>query len=180
VLGSHIASLAIRSLEDKDFTEVKLFGHHKYKINLPVRGEVLEKCVDIPEEMPFELPKRREYLEKIRLNNTLPFLWKKYSEGEEKLSEEVSVYFGALSFNEVTFAAFPGETFYKTGNLIKEHFYNKNLVTVTEHERTVMYLPPMEDFCLGGYESTCKLTAPDSEENLREEVISNLEEFFSE
>ena len=178
ILGSRIASLAIRSLEDKDFTEVELFSHHKYKINLPVRWEVLENRVDIPEEMPSELPNRREYLEKIRLNKTLPFLMEKYSEGEEKLSEEVSVCLGALSFNEVTFAAFPGETFYKTGNFVKDHFCGKNLVTVTEHERTVMYLPPKEDFLLGGYEPTCKLTAPDSEKILREESIKALDDYF--
>ena len=57
-------------------------------------------------------------------------------------------------------------------------FPELDLVTVTEHGRTVMYLPPEEEFAKGGYETVCKLTVPHAERVLREEAVCFLENFL--
>ena len=80
----------------------------------------------------------------------------------------------------VTFLGFPGETFNATAKAVKESFAHKNIVTATEHDRTVMYLPPEAEFALGGYESTCKLTAGSAEGVLRTEVTNALFDYFKE
>ena len=177
-IGSSIADLVITSLSDKSYESLEKFFDSKFEIKLPARPEVIANDVDIPDEIPDNLPERRRYLEKKVLKSTLPFLREKYTEGELSLTDEISVFVGALTLGDITLVAFPGETFYKTGSKVKSSFPDKKLVTVTEHERTVMYLPPREDFLLGGYETTCKLTDIHAEEVLLEGAVNNLKKFF--
>jgi len=173
-LGKQIANLAIEAIGNSELESIYHFADDKHEIMLPVRKEVIDNFVSIESEMPDSIPDKRRHLEKIKLKGSLPFLREKYSEGESVLGEEISVQIGLLQLNDITFLAFPGETFYKTGDYIKKSFAEKRIITVTEHERTVMYLPPEEDFKLGGYESTCKLTASNSESVLREKVLDYL------
>lgn len=176
ILGEYLAVTAHRAVKDEEFTEIYCISDEKAEIFLPVRDEVLKMAVDIPESMPDSLPERRKYLEKKALLRTLPFLNEKYSEGESALTDKVGIKVGFLELNDLVFTAFPGETFSKTARAVKDSFPEKKIVTVTEHERTVMYLPPKEDFDLGGYESVCKLTGRDAEEILRLETIRLLSE----
>ena len=141
-LGYKISSLAISALKKAAFTDEIVFSHSKFEIKLPVREEVIADNVVIPDVMPEALPERKRYLEKKILQRTMPFLREKYTVSEDSLSDKISVYIGVLTFGDINFVAFPGETFNKTGRDIKDYFEGKNIVTVTEHERTVMYLPP--------------------------------------
>lgn len=181
MLGEYLANTALASLSSSKFMPITAFFDKKEEIKLPVRREVIENAVDGIENlnMPDSLPERRRYFEKKRLSKTLPFLQEKYSEGEADLSDEISVFVGMLALNDVCFLAFPGETFYSTGKAVKDLHSDLKLCTVTEHERTVMYLPPKEDFVLGGYESVCKVTSADSEFVLRSrsaEIVNNYRE----
>ena len=178
-LGEYIADLAMASLANSKPEKILFFDDRKKEIKLPVRKEVLEMKVEIPSEMPEPLPERKRYLERLRLQKTLPFLNEKYSVGESTLTDEVSVFIGLLRFNGTAFVAFPGETFFATGEAVKRELNASNLITVTEHERTVMYLPPREEEELGGYEAVCKLTSPEAEELLREGTVKFLKEFLS-
>ncbi len=178
ILGKYLAETALLAIEDKPFVEINYLNDTKYSIELPVRKEVLDNYVNISNVLPSSLFEMRRHLESIRLNKTLEFLRGKYLNGESKHSDTISIFVGLLQINDLLIVAFPGETFYKTGKIVKESFENLNVCTVTEHERTVMYLPPKEDFELGGYEAVCKLTASNSEEILRENVISVIRKFY--
>lgn len=179
-IGKYLASLATEAIKKEDFKRVEVFLDLKKEVKLPVREEVINNEVVLEDNMPEELPKRRKHLERMRLKRTLSFLREKYTEGEEKTGEFISVFLGALRINELVILAFPGETFYYTGNAVKEHHKNRQIATVTEHERTVMYLPPKEDDSLGGYESVCRVTSADAEKILRSEAINLIYKIYEE
>jgi len=178
ILGDYLSTLAKKSLESLPFEAISTFSDEKFEVMLPVREEVINNKVDIPEKMPKSLSERKKYIDLLRLNNTLDFLSKKYREGETEVSDEISVYLGGLRFNDIYFVGFPGETFYATGEGFKRAFEGKKIITVTEHERTVMYLPPKEEFLRGGYEACCKLTSPDSEQILLDKAIASFKDFI--
>ena len=178
ILGYYLAESALMAIEDKPFKQIEFLNDAKFSIDLPVRKEVLDNFVNVSDALPSSLSGMRRHLETVRLNKTLEFLREKYINGEAKHTDEISVLVGLLQINDLLIVAFPGETFYKTGKIVKESFENINICTITEHERTVMYLPPKEDFELGGYEAVCKLTAPNSEEILRENSISIIRKFY--
>lgn len=177
-LGKYIAETALRALKNAELTEIVGYADGKCEIRLPVRREVLENFVDVSSQMPEELSERKRYLERLGLRRTLPFLYEKYAEGESSLSDTVPIYLGFLRLGELVLVAFPGETFWATGAAVKAAFPDIRICTVTEHERTVMYLPPYDEFLRGGYESICKTTAPESESILRHEAIKKLETFL--
>jgi hypothetical protein len=177
-LGEYIATVAIDAISRAEYREISSVTDAMIEISLPVRREVLDGRVEIPPEMPDTLPERKRYLELCRLERTLPFLREKYAEGEREPCDRISVYLGFLRLGEVVFAAFPGETFWATGDAVKATFPDQRICTVTEHERTVMYLPPYDEFLRGGYESICKTTAPESESILRREAIDKIEKYL--
>ena len=180
VLGEHIASLALSAIKDKTFLESRGFYDRRIEIKLPVRDEVVQNCVTVDDTPPSSPPEKWRYLERLTFKRTLPFLYEKYSEGETQLTDKVSVFVCLTELFGVTFLGFPGETFNATAKAVKESFAHKNIVTATEHDRTVMYLPPEAEFALGGYESTCKLTAGSAEGVLRTEVTDALLDYFKE
>jgi hypothetical protein len=119
---------------------------------------------------------RRKYLERIAYQDTLGFLREKYSYGEDALTEETTISLGLLKVNDLTFCAFPGETFSTTAKAVKNSIGGE-ICTVTEHGRTVMYIPPKEQALLGGYESVCRVTKMGEEQTLKEKAILALKEF---
>jgi len=78
----------------------------------------------------------------------------------------------------VIFAAFPGETFSTTGEALRAAYPELNISTVTEHWRTVMYLPPKEDLANGSYEATCRVTDEGAAEILAEKSIETMASFL--
>ena len=173
VLGEYIACLAKRAVEEKEFFTPDKITDEIVEVPLPVRDEVLKNFVDISDEMPESLPERKAYLDRKRLCGTLGFLREKYELGESELSDTVKVSLGVLKLGELTIFAMPGESFSETAMAIKETL-GGDICTVTEHGRTVMYIPTEEEFHLGGYESSCKLTAKNAEAILRYESINAL------
>lgn len=177
-IGESLAHIALQALDGLPFEPLTVFDDAMTTLFLPVRREVVENYVDQPEIMPEPLPERRRYLEKSLLRNTLPFLEEKYREGELLPGDLIPVHLGFARFNDFLLAAFPGETFRATGDALKEAYPLEKFCTVTEHERTVMYLPPAHDFERGGYETVCMVTAPGAEGILRQGAIDAASSFL--
>ena len=121
-----------------------------------------------------DLPARKRLAEQIALLSTTPFLRERWVPGEEPehlgAAEPVlRVELGGLRLNGVAVLAFPGETFSATGMAVAAGSPgNGPVVTVTEHGRTAMYMPPPDELGRGGYESTCRLVDERGEPALRE------------
>lgn len=177
-LGEYLAEIAITAIEHLPFETIEGFDDAEFEIRLPVRREVMEGRVTIDDDLPEDLKKRYEYLDKKSLGGLMNFLREKYTEGEETVNDEISVFMGFLRIGDMVFAGFPGETFSVTGVALQQAFPGLDICTVTEHGRTVMYLPPEADCELGSYESVCKTTARNGEEVLRTGAIGALESFL--
>ena len=170
-LAGALAELTESVLQNAKYTPLTTFEDHVCPVELPVRTEVLTDHVEIPAQIPESLPERKRYLEILRLKDTLNFLREKYTFGETVMKDTVQVSCALLRLNRFGFLFLPGETFNATGKLIREAVSEPDLITVTEHDRTVMYLPPEEEFRQGGYEMTCSVTACGAEAVMREKLI---------
>ena len=177
-IGEHIAEAALNGLISSKIQKVESFKVAKTEVKLPVREELIHNKAPIFGYEPKTLEDRRKYVECERFRKMLPFLMEKYTAGEIDCSNTISVYLGLIKINDLIIAAFPGETFWSTGMRVKNVYPNIKICTVTEHERTVMYLPPLEDLEKGGYESVCKVTSDKGEEMLRESAISFIKDFL--
>ena len=165
-LGELLARTAWKSLENQSFEPLEHAADLTETVSLPVRPEVLANRIGpLPEQLPADLPARKRYLEQLALRNTLPFLQAKYRNGEEQVSDTITVELGLLRLNNVRILAFPGETFNATAAAAASGW--PGTVTITEHGRTVMYIAPEAEFRKGGYESICALTVPPAEAILR-------------
>ncbi len=179
MIGNHLADTALKALQDVPFEPVTKFADLTQPVDLPVRAEVLAGDVQLPEEIPEDLPNRRRYLEAKRTKDSMDFLLEKYQEGVEgPLTDTVEIQLGFLRLNDVIFVAFPGETFSTTGEELRAAYPELNISTVTEHWRTVMYLPPKEDLANGSYEATCRVTDEGAAELLAEKSIETMASFL--
>lgn len=177
-IGRFIAEKTIEMLTPLPFMPIESFDDKTEVISLPVRKEVIANYVEHPEKVPDTLPERRMFFENERYKNSMPFLREKYTCGEEKLTDTIDISFGMLRLGDFYIAAFPGETFYKTGKAFCDALQNENICTVTEHGRTVMYMPPEEDCARGGYESVCRVTDINAETILRQKTIEAMQKFI--
>ena len=152
--------------------------HWRKLVPLPVRTEVLENQVSVPGEMPQRdlLPQRKQFLEKKRLAETLPFLQEKYRNGEIMPGESSVIELGLLQLGSWIILCYPGETFSSTAKQVAEHFPGRKLVSVTEHGRTLMYMPPEDEYGRGGYEPNCAVTSPHAEKLLRQAAVQLVQE----
>ena len=173
-----MADKALAELDKMTFEPLTAVRQAWKVVPLPVRREVLDSHVDISDPIPdvSNLPARKRWYERERLSTTLHFLEYKYRNGEVSLSSHINIRLGMLALNEWMLLAFPGETFWLTGRAVQAAFPEKKLVTATEHDRTVMYMPPEEEYHLGGYESICTVTEPPAEALLRAAAIQFVRE----
>ena len=176
-LGHYLAQTALDALKDQPQVPLTKLRDTALSVSLPVSPDVLSQKVDLPEEMPEDLPGRLRYLEAQDRMYTMDFLQEKYREGESTLKDTIDVSVGILQLEDLTLVGFPGETFYETGEAVRQAFPGKHIVTATEHGRTVMYMPVKKEMPLGGYEvSVCRVTAPGAAEILEDSVKAALEQ----
>lgn len=172
-LGDILAREALNALSSKSFEPFTHFEDAISCVRLPVRKEVQENHVaNLQVVLPEDLPARKETLEHASLASTLPFLRSKYVNGETSLTDTIEIELGRLQLNKLNILAYPGETFSTTA------FNSENVITVTEHGRTVMYIPPDEERRLGGYESVCSVTAAGAESILKQEAEKLIQKDF--
>jgi hypothetical protein len=184
-VGLAIGKAALRALDGIHSLPITDLEDRLREIVLPVRDDLpdskqaareieslLEKLA-IPQNLP--LPEVRKIAERIVFLRTVPFLRKKWLNGESQDVESrktVTARLGWLSFNGTGILAFPGETFNSTAERVKIQSGLANLITVTEHDRTIMYVPPEKEHSLGGYETTCCMTSPEAESILYDGALS--------
>lgn len=178
-LGHYLAQAALNALKDQPKIPLTKLRDTAVSISLPVCPDILTRSVDMPDEMPEDFPGRIRYLEaQRRLEEDMDFLQEKYREGESSLKDTIDVSVGILQLDDLTLVGFPGETFYETGEAVRNAFPDKHIVTATEHGRTVMYMPVKKEMPLGGYETVCRVTAPGAAEILEDSVIAALKQRF--
>ena len=165
-----LAKNALRMLNNSSFQPLAYFRDTAWQINMPVRGEVLTGKV-IHSREPDTPAGKKKHLEYQRLNGIMPFLQGIYRNGEKSVQETIPVSAAMLELNDCNFLFFCGETFSKTAQEITGHFPEYSWITVTEHGRTAMYIPPAEEYLRGGYEFTCATVAKEAEQLLKEQLI---------
>lgn len=178
ILGKYIAEVAMRAVKESHFEEIRNFKDKSVQISLPVRKEIINNEANLCKEIPVELSEKHQYLEYERFIETMPFLNEKYSKCEASSGNTIDISLGMLQFNDLNIIAFPGETFNETAEKIRKEFSNTSICSVTEHGRTVMYIPPEKECILGGYESVCRLVDIKAENVLRHETIKEFNAFI--
>jgi len=117
-----------------------------------------------------DLAERKRLAERLfwlAQTRTMRDVWGCLDRRDGKLQPNVTVSLGLLRLNGLSVLAFPGETFYETGAAAVAGLDASHTITVTEHGRTALYLPPPAEWPLGGYESSCCLIARNAEPILR-------------
>ncbi|NLZ63943.1 MAG: hypothetical protein GX902_09050 [Lentisphaerae bacterium] len=164
-IAAFLAENAVQILQQMPPPEVLTLYHDRLvERSLPVRSELLRPPpVTSETSLPSALPTRKRALESAKFAALYPFLRSKLKPD----SKTISVRLGLLRLNQVLLLALPGESFSATAVAlaVPEGF---SLITVTEHERTAMYLPPPEEIRLGGYEAICRIGAVEAEPILRQ------------
>ena len=183
--GKRIAKILsdniLNRLEKEAFQPLNNFTDSLWEISLPVRKELIApECPAGSETVEnMDLNTVKQVLESEYLQGNLPFLQKIYRNGVPLPDGKITVSTALLCLNEWNLLFFSGETFSETAKKITDCFPQKKWVTITEHGRTAMYIPPEQEYLRGGYEPTCAVVAPEGEKELRQQMILLLQEHFS-
>ena len=121
-----------------------------------------------------EIKRQAEQRQLVRNAGFLNRIWRAGEPEEQVRRREITARLGLLRLNDVHLLAFPGETFSSTAEKVRQASGLAEVVTATEHDRTVMYLPPPEEYRRGGYEVTCCLVSPAAEPLLAREALALL------
>ncbi|MFH1969088.1 MAG: hypothetical protein ABIJ53_02080 [Verrucomicrobiota bacterium] len=186
-IGLAIGAAAARALEGSRPLAITKLDDRVREVVLPVRDdlpdseqaaremEALREKLASMRNAP--LPEVKKLAERVKFLCTVPFLRKKWLNGEPQGAEsrrKVTARLGWLSLNDTGILAFPGETFSSTAEWVRIQSGLDNLTTVTEHDRSLMYVPPEKERALGGYETTCCMTSPEAESILVDEALAML------
>ena len=171
ILGERLAALALNALDGSRPQPLQSMKDFMVKIPVTIRE-------DFPDGGPFSssrdgIAKEREESERRNLESHRAFLESKMVTTDGDVPGSAAI--GLLQLNDTLILALPGESFWTTGKSIVEHCSIPDgftLVTVTEHERTLMYIVPPDECDKGGYENTCRLVSRDFEPRLKETAIS--------
>ena len=172
-----LAEKALSLLEKSEFQELEHFNDRIWQLPLPVRQEVISGKVELPADPAStdDLKERKALLERQRVKAILPFLDGIYRNGVKSPDGNITVSTALLELNNWNLLFFCGETFSRTAKEITAHFPEKQWITVTEHGRTAMYIPPEQEYCSGGYEPTCAVVSERGENELKTQMIRLLE-----
>jgi len=186
-IGLAIGAVAARALEGSRPLAITKLDDRVREVVLPVRDDLPDSEQAAREMEALQkkrvsllnapLPEVKKLAERINFLRTVPFLRKKWLNGESKGAEsrrKVTARLGLLSLNDTGILAFPGETFSSTAERVRIQSGLDNLTTVTEHDRTLTYVPPEKEHVLGGYETTCCMTSPEAESILADEALAML------
>ena len=188
-IGQTIGAAAAHALTGKRPQAVTKLKDRIRTVVFPVRDDLpdSEQAVreietlrkQLASHLDASLPESRKIAERIKFLQTVPYLMRKWLNGERLNTEsqrEVTAQLGLLSLNDIGILAFPGETFSSTGEKVKIQSRQTDLMTVTEHDRSIVYVPPDKAYALGGYETTCCMTSPGAESILIDEALAILRE----
>lgn len=180
LLAGKIAGKALSLLENLPFENLESFRDTFMRAVLPVRQEVLDGEISIAhEDISGKTPaEKKKFLERKQLEIRLPFLQSIHRNGEKTLRKEITLNNALLEINNWNIIFFSGETFSSTAQEITSAFPEKQWLTVTEHGRTAMYIPPEKEYLRGGYEPACAVVAANGEAELKLQMTAALEKHF--
>lgn len=177
-MADALSSKALELIKESSFSLLEDFSDKIWEIPLPVRSEILTNKVEIPpiSQEVTQLLDKKAILEQERVKAIMPFLMGIYSNGNKSKSNDITISTALLKLNNYNLLFFSGETFNSTAQEIISNYPNKNFITITEHGRTAMYIPPKEEYRRGGYEPTCATVSNLAEAKLKEKLINLLKE----
>ncbi len=175
LLGEKLAKYAIEALAECRPQPLRVMRDFMAKVPVSVRE-------DFPDGRPFAsnrtgLAKIREESEHSNLEAHRAFLESKMATIAGDPPGVAAI--GLLQLNSILILALPGESFWTTGESIRTRCSLPDgftLVTVTEHERTLMYIVPPDECDRGGYENTCRLASRDFEPRLQDAAVALLKD----
>jgi hypothetical protein len=176
-----LSQKALELLEKTSFSNLEDFSDTIWQIPLPVREEIINNNVEANQilENLTNLRDKKNLLEKQRVKAIMPFLQGIHKNGINNPNNNITVSTALLKLGKFNLLFFSGETFSCTANEIISQFQNEKFITITEHGRTAMYIPPKEEYRRGGYEPTCATVSNLGEKTLKDTMIKNLENYFS-
>lgn len=158
-LGKRLAEIAVSALESSVPEQLTEMQDHMETIPVAIRGDFPIENEKHPRDgSDMDIVERRRAGERRNLIDTRDFLMDKMRNADG--SPEVYARIGLLRLNNVLLLSLPGETFWTTGEKILEKAAldkGLELVTATEHDRTLMYIVPPEECGRGGYENCCRM-----------------------
>lgn len=171
-LGRRLAQLALEALEDKPVLPLTQMVDRSAGVPVSIRKDFPGRRE--PEPIPPFLPE----LEQKRIEGERQLLLSRKGFLESKMETpdgpgEARI--GLLRLNNTLLLSLPGETFWASGEkILRKCRLNagESLVTATEHDRTLMYIVPLEECSLGGFENTCRLVDDAFEPRLVEAALS--------
>lgn len=166
-MGKAIASGVLNAIAAEPFEQLRFFLDRSRKLKLPLRPELrMPGMEQSTSPLPTAPVSRRREVE--RRNLFLDFLGAKLSlpEGDQR-DPDFAVELGALRLNRWLIAAYPGETFASTAAALHR---SRREISVTEHGRTAMYIPPSGEYRRGGYEVMCAAVPAGGEAVLRDKA----------
>ncbi len=161
-LGLQLAATAWRALAAVPARPLTLVRDRMAELPILRRPDfpaATEDAMPFPPEFRQEEPAAaRRRGERLALLRNREFLEAKCRTTGERTPGAVRL--GLLQLNDTLLLGLPGETFWTTAGKIvaAAGWPPEKLVTATEHDRTVMYIVPPEEYHTGGYETTCCLT----------------------
>ena len=171
-IGEQLGKDALRIIENADREPLNILIDVEKKLPVVARD-------DFQAQGPVQISGNEELQEirkKAECNNLFEhrdFLMAKMASPKKENTARL----GGLRLNNTILLALPGETFWSTGEKIISKGNNKlQVITVTEHDRTLMYIVPQDECNRGGYENCCRLTAPNFEEKLLSTGVALLHE----
>ena len=186
-LGCLVGTAAARAIAGIYPVPLNRLEDYTREIILPVRADLAASAAEdnalanaqetIARAANRPLPEIKKIAEKLRFAQTADFLRRKWLNGESPelvQRRKIKARLGCLKLNDIHILAFPGETFSATAARVRAQCGLANVITVTEHDRTLMYLPPPEEFVRSGYETNCCLIAPSAEPILQAGALAML------
>ena len=179
--GALLGSRAVAALKAVRPEPLTTFADATREVALPVRDDFpfeddasereADRVRSQIERLNVALPERKRLAERLfwlGQTATMRDVWRCVDRRNGALQPAVTVSLGLLRLGGLSVLAFPGETFWETGAAAVAGLDAARVITVTEHGRTAVYLPPPAEWPLGGYESSCCIIARDAEPLLRQ------------
>lgn len=181
--GGLLGSRAVAALKAARPEPLTAFADAAREVTLPVRDDFpiedgarereVGRVRSLLEQRNLGLAERKRLAERLfwlGQTATMRDTWRCIDRRDGVLQPTVTVSLGLLRLGGLSVLAFPGETFWETGAGATAGLDPSRVITVTEHGRTGVYLPPPAEWPLGGYESSCCIIARDAEPILRREA----------
>ncbi|MGE4565081.1 MAG: hypothetical protein AB7F32_09435 [Victivallaceae bacterium] len=156
-LSGQFADLVLDALRHGESEPLTFMRDDTIYCTLKVRPELLgyDFCRPHP-PLPDDPAERKRELEARSFADCYcDYLLAKWRSGKAT-GKTITGRVGILRLNDLTLPALPGETFSACARDLVAGLPDR-VVTVTEHDRTLLYLAPKAEIDAGGYESCCRI-----------------------